>query len=174
MVAVNLNELCDEVNRILKDQKISVVDARTSSELSPRNVRYYQTIGLLHPPTRKDGRADYNASHVEKLVSIKRAQHDGVPLDQMQPKHEPLNIEPILKSLRSEFVAPSVNFSMVMGTQNDNSPLRSVFSIPKSLEPEMGWAIHFGTVSLSGRGNPLSKEQVDAIREILQDGGDDN
>lgn len=56
---MNLDELCDEVNRVLLARGISVADGRTASVVTPRNVRHYRTIGLLEPSSRGDGRAEY-------------------------------------------------------------------------------------------------------------------
>lgn len=166
---MNLDELCDEVNKILKDQKIMVADARTSSIVTPRNVRYYQTIGLLHLPVRRDGRAEYDNEHLDRLVEIKKAQHDGISLDQMHPKREPLDIEPILKSLRSEIVTSPLDFSIVRNVVIDRAVSVKKDFVSVNSEPVVGWSIHFGDIALSGRGARPTQEQVDAIREILHD-----
>lgn len=145
-----------------------VADARTSSVLTPRNVRYYQTIGLLHPPVRRDGRAEYDTDHVDRLVAIKKAQHDGVSLEEMQ--HRPVRIDytPIVEALRLQ-----TNFAQVAETPTLRNILvdRSV-EVKKlidssSADATFGWSVHFGTTSLSGLGNPPTQQQVEAIRKVL-------
>jgi MerR family mercuric resistance operon transcriptional regulator len=46
-------------------------------------VRYYQRRGLLEEPTRGNGYRRYDASHLERLRFIKRAQAVGFQLDEI-------------------------------------------------------------------------------------------
>ena len=149
-------------------------DARTSSVVTPRNVRYYQTIGLLHPPIRQDGRAEYDADHVNRLVEIKRAQHNGISLEEMQRRPERIDYTPMIEALRLE-----TNFSQVADTRTMRNILvdRSVAlkNLIDSLSPNaaLGWSVHFQSAVLSGRGAPPTERQIDAIRKALELDEDD-
>lgn len=164
---MNLDELCDEVNRVLASRGISIADGRTATVVTPRNVRYYRTIGLLKPPTRRDRRAVYEQFHIEEIVEIKQAQHDGISLELLieQRKRDkasrwdfPLSAL-IMKSTVTE--APLLNNFLSF------SALREDGISPKSDEIH-GWSIHFGGIVLSGLGTPPSRQQIDAIRKALE------
>lgn len=165
---MNLDELCDEVNKILKDQKIMVADARTSSVVTPRNVRYYQTIGLLHLPVRRDGRAEYDKEHLDRLVEIKKAQHDGVSLDQLNDKQKRVDINPLAEVLRMNTnFAQFTERPLALNVLSDRSVDVSDFVNSSNSETAFGWSVHFRSAVLSGRGEPPTIEQVEAIRKVL-------
>jgi DNA-binding transcriptional MerR regulator len=48
--------------------------------MTPRNIRAYQTRGLLQPPERNGRNAAYDASHLARLLQIRRLRELGVPL----------------------------------------------------------------------------------------------
>jgi DNA-binding transcriptional MerR regulator len=45
-----------------------------------RTVRYYHQIGLLPVPARRDGRRDYDVTHVARLVRVRWLAQAGIPL----------------------------------------------------------------------------------------------
>lgn len=164
---MNLDELCDEANRVLASRGISIADGRTASVVTPRNVRYYRTIGLLKPPTRRDRRAVYGQFHIDEIVEIKQAQHDGISLElliEQRNKVEarrldlPLNTFS-MKSIVTEAPMLSSFLSFFAPQEDDISP-RS--------DEVRGWSIHFGGIVLSGLGTPPSRQQIDAIRKALE------
>lgn len=60
-------------------------DARTSTTLDARTVRYYQTVGVLPKPLRYDGRrALYGRDHLVRLVCVRALQAQGHSLAQVQ------------------------------------------------------------------------------------------
>lgn len=53
--------------------------------INPRTIRYYEAIGLLPEPKRRpSGYRAYEASDVERLAFIRRAQHFGLRLDEIR------------------------------------------------------------------------------------------
>ncbi|MFT7648342.1 MAG: menaquinone-specific isochorismate synthase [Candidatus Poriferisodalaceae bacterium] len=56
----------------------------TDAGLSVDTIRYYQKLGLLHPPERKGRVALYNASHLERLGTIRRLSDEGFSLSQIE------------------------------------------------------------------------------------------
>ena len=54
------------------------------AQLSVDTVRYYQKIGILHPPTREGRVAVYDDSHSDRLHEIRQLSDDGFSLAQIQ------------------------------------------------------------------------------------------
>ena len=54
------------------------------AQLSVDTIRYYQKIGILHPPTREGRVALYDNSHSDRLQEIKQLSDDGFSLAQIQ------------------------------------------------------------------------------------------
>jgi len=54
------------------------------AELSVDTVRYYQKLGLLHPPLKEDRVALYNDSHAHRLEEIRNLSEEGFSLAQIQ------------------------------------------------------------------------------------------
>lgn len=52
--------------------------------ISVDTVRYYQKLGLLHPPERHGRVAIYDATHLERLVTIRRLSDEGFSLSQIE------------------------------------------------------------------------------------------
>jgi DNA-binding transcriptional MerR regulator len=52
--------------------------------MSPRTIRYYQEIGLLHPAKRAEGRKRlFTENDLQRLRFIKRLKHLGLTLSEM-------------------------------------------------------------------------------------------
>jgi DNA-binding transcriptional MerR regulator len=165
---VNLDELCAEVNRVLEARGISVPDGRTASVVTPRNVRYYRTIGLMQPPSRSGGRAEYQQEHLDEIVEIKKAQHEGISLEQL------------LELRKREWdVSPEISFNANLRTSEivTNTIFRNVLSHSLSSvadvrsqeeEHSIGWSIRFGEIVISGPGAPPTGHQIAAIRKVFE------
>ena len=54
------------------------------AQLSVDTVRYYQKIGILHPPAREGRVAVYDDSHSDRLHEIRQLSDDGFSLAQIQ------------------------------------------------------------------------------------------
>lgn len=58
----------------------SLGDLARMAGMTPRNIRAYQTRGLVPPPRRNGRRAEYDQSHLARLLQIRRLRELGVPL----------------------------------------------------------------------------------------------
>jgi isochorismate synthase len=52
--------------------------------VSVDTIRYYQKLGLLHPPERRGRVALYNVSHQDRLATIRRLSDEGFSLSQIE------------------------------------------------------------------------------------------
>ena len=165
---VNLDELCTVVNRELEALGISVPDGRTASVVTPRNVRYYRTIGLLQPPSRSGGRAEYSREHLDEIIEIKKAQHEGITLEQL------LEIRKRDWAIRPEF---SYNLNL-HSNKSDSSPVWNSQLSPtfasqvnfrdQEEKPSIGWSVRLGEIVISGPGAPPTSHQIAAIRKVFE------
>jgi len=82
----SLNELSDEVARLLKDRGLIGMqqDQRVSAAPDKRTIRYYTTLGLLDRPEIEGRQAKYVDRHVMQLVAIKALQSVALPLSEIQ------------------------------------------------------------------------------------------
>lgn len=164
---MNLDKLCDEVNRVLAARGISIADGRTASVVTPRNVRYYRTIGLIQPPTRREGRAVYGQFHIDEIVEIKQAQHDGISLELLIEQRKTVNASRRDFPLNALIMKSTVTEAPLLNNFLSFSALREDGISPKSDEIH-GWSIHLGDIVLSGLGTPPSRQQIDEIRKVLE------
>lgn len=176
---MNLSELCAAVNHILDEQGISVSDGRMAPIVTPRNVRYYRTLGLISPPSRVDGHADYAPSHIDEIVFIKKAQVDGVSLEELSliradiAKTPPRSRDFSVHLTRSQFYSHVSDAEPMVLIDDRNL---SIPKPPESLRSEptvLGWSVRVGDVTLSGQHHPPTQMQLDAVAEILRR-GDEN
>jgi DNA-binding transcriptional MerR regulator len=68
-----------ERRTVLKDQ-LTLEDLSAATGMTARNVRAYQTKGLIPPPTRQGRRSVYNTGHLLRLQAIERARARGASL----------------------------------------------------------------------------------------------
>ena len=180
MTGVTLDELCAEVNRLITERGISVADGRTASLVTPRNVRYYRTLGLVSAPRRIEGRADYGTDQVDEIIRIKKAQADGVSLDQMKIRR-PASSRPATSSADDMIVRSSMaNALMAVHSTNRSWSAEAErlgwmsFSRSTTDSVDFGWSTRIGDVTLSGEKDPPSRTQLDAIAAILGQRGVDD
>lgn len=175
---MNIDELCAEVNRSLLEGGISISDGRTASTVTPRNVRYYRTIGMLSPPRRSEGRAEYDNSHVDEIVAIKVAQSEGISLEDLRLRRQTAErlsdeasikdvVTPLMfssRDIRQQFTLKSIALepsqSFIVPATADTHELAEV-------KPVIGWSLRIGHITVSGAGRPLTTDQMEAIVEIL-------
>lgn len=63
-----------------QSERLTLEQLAAAGHMTARNVRAYQTRGLLQPP-RREGRASvYGAEHVERLLQVQRARDRGASL----------------------------------------------------------------------------------------------
>lgn len=170
VTAVNIDELCATVNRRLRTERIKVESGRTAARVTPRNVRYYRTVGLISAPERDGGRAHYAESHVEEIVAIKRLQAEGRSLEEVRAMR---NIAPERQAAVPGLDAPALFASVSLSRASDQSwsPVhmnRSMYVEDAMFtRPELGWSFRLGDVTLSGTGRPPTQEQLDSISQVL-------
>lgn len=80
-----LPELVDAAKALLGDTRIEVSDDRVQLFPDARTVRYYQSLGILPPPDRYEGRtAIYGFTHLLRATCTKLLQSQGFSLSQVQ------------------------------------------------------------------------------------------
>ncbi len=80
-----LDDLVDTASRYLRHGAFDVADGRVAVSLEARNVRFYQTAGLLDAPRRYDGRrAVYTYRHLLQVLAIRHLQAEGHALAAIQ------------------------------------------------------------------------------------------
>lgn len=63
-----------------EQQYFSLDQLAQAAGMTARNVRAYQTRGLLQPPVRDGRSAVYDTDHLHRLVQVRRLREAGVPL----------------------------------------------------------------------------------------------
>ena len=63
-----------------KEQRLTLEDLSAATGMTARNVRAYQTKGLIPPPTRQGRRSVYSGEHLRRLQAIERARARGASL----------------------------------------------------------------------------------------------
>lgn len=63
-----------------KDEKLTLEDLSAATGMTARNVRAYQTKGLIPPPVRQGRRSVYGVEHLRRLQAIERARARGASL----------------------------------------------------------------------------------------------
>jgi DNA-binding transcriptional MerR regulator len=160
---VEIQALCSKVNQLIISEGIEIENGRTSSLVTPRNIRYYCTIGLMPPPKRLDSKSTYDDSHVEAVLSIKRSQMAGLSLKEIRASQHSEEISSVFKE------ALNTN-GVVLSSMALRSSLSEIVTPMFSLTPkdvEFGWSVVVGDCHLSGYGLPPSRDQLSAITKIL-------
>jgi len=79
----SVEQLAGAVEQWCREHRVAPANGQASVEISPRNVRYYRTLGLLDGPA--DGvRGSYGEKHFLQLVAIRLLQAQGLPLRRIQ------------------------------------------------------------------------------------------
>ncbi|MBS1993065.1 MAG: MerR family transcriptional regulator [Cyanobacteria bacterium SZAS LIN-2] len=84
--ALTIEELCEEIARLLKanDLSDSLQDNRISTVPDMRTIRYYTTLGLIDRPLIVGRVAKYNRRHILQIIAIKTMQRATLPLTEIQ------------------------------------------------------------------------------------------
>ena len=90
------------------------------ADLSVDTIRYYQKIGVLHPPVRQGRVAVYDDSHASRLTEIRQLSQDGFSLAQIQRLTESA-AHPLLNSLNN--VTESLTFDELVETSGVNAKI---------------------------------------------------
>jgi len=164
---MDIKELCERANKRLETDNLVHQNGRVSIEVTPRNVRYYQTIGLLPHPTRVDGRASYDEHHIDDIIAIKRAQANGQSLRTISrqnsgPRQQPSHLahdELSTANFRQQL------FSLNMLTSTTH--FSKAFDSPPTFNDNFGWSLQVGKVTISGFGDRPSVQQIEQLNDIL-------
>ena len=130
---VDANQLVSAAAQQLKAANVRSATGRSSAVPSVRDIRYYQSLGLLDHAIRIGGRATYTSAHVERLYQIKKLQSEGHTLAQIRTLlgggsdfwlTEPAGNEPVQRSVDdalvetmfSTHISPTVWLSTTDGT----------------------------------------------------------
>jgi DNA-binding transcriptional MerR regulator len=68
------------VQRDDRDRRLTLEDLSAATGMTARNVRAYQTKGLIPPPVRQGRRSMYSGEHLRRLQAIERARARGASL----------------------------------------------------------------------------------------------
>lgn len=174
---MTIDELCDLVNAKLEDDAVVPSDSRATSIVTPRNVRYYRTLGLMSAPTRVGGRSDYNSTHLDEVLRIKRAQANGSSLSELKQANE---ISAMIERQGSAIIRPQANPvanflpSFVSDFPSPSEfdrldPVHAVTGPSKAWSDgqKFGWSVRIGGVTLSGEGARPTSDQLQRITEVL-------
>jgi DNA-binding transcriptional MerR regulator len=176
---VTIDELCDLVNAKLEDDAVVPSDSRATSIVTPRIVRYYRTLGLMSAPTRVGGRSDYNSSHIDEVLRIKRAQANGTSLSELKRASEISGMierqeKAVIRSRANPVASFLPSFVYNFSRPGESDMLDPVHSVTGQVEAgnvgqRFGWSVRIGGVTLSGEGARPTSDQLQRITEVLRD-----
>lgn len=79
----SIGVLADEVNEWCKQHGVEPLHNGSGLKVTSRNVRYYQTLGLVDRPLSGDG-LGFSEKHRLQLIAIRLLQAKGFPLSKIQ------------------------------------------------------------------------------------------
>jgi MerR family transcriptional regulator, mercuric resistance operon regulatory protein len=85
VVATDASPIITKEIKFLRDQRylIGVLSAETGVNIE--TIRYYERIGLMPKPPRTDGRRRiFDASHLKRLIFIRRGRELGFSIDEIR------------------------------------------------------------------------------------------
>jgi DNA-binding transcriptional MerR regulator len=92
-------------------QQFTLDELAAATGMTPRNVRAYQTRGLISPPDKRGRRSIYNHRHLRQLQAVRRARSEGATLSLISgvlTDGRRLSIPPSGRITRSETVPGTV------------------------------------------------------------------
>ena len=116
------------------------------AKLSVDTIRYYQKIGVLHPPARQGRVAVYDDSHASRLAEIRQLSQDGFSLAQIQRLTESA-AHPLLDSLNN--AAESLTFTELIETSGVDAEIVRLALDAGLIRPTRTGGDKFGLETLS-------------------------
>jgi len=162
-------QLLDAVKRMTAH--LTVDDARVGDEITERTVRYYVTIGVVRPPLRDGNTSVWTNDHVNDLIRVRRAQHNGEPLKAVRRQIEAESQSALHKDAWRVSNSTALRFP-VLRNQNltMSRSLTSAFSLSTQRQSPAGWMVPLSPLlHLSGFGAPPTDDELDAVREALRE-----
>lgn len=142
--------------------RLAVDDQRVQASPDARNIRYYQTTGLLDKPVRYDGRvARYGLRHLLQLIAIRALQTRGLSLAQVQTTLSGSTLRELQHVVESSLGLPSTE-PPVAAPSASLSPPTALVAV------ELGEGV---VVTIDSRIHPDITRTVDALRRALQADG---
>jgi DNA-binding transcriptional MerR regulator len=162
-------QLLDAVKR--KTAHLTVDDARVGDEITERTVRYYVTIGVVRPPLRDGNTSVWTNDHVNDLIRVRRAQHNGEPLKAVRRQIEAESQSALNNDSWRVSNSTALRFPVL---QNQNltmsRSLTSAFFLSTHRQSPAGWMVPLSPLlHLSGFGAPPTDDELDAVREALRE-----
>ena len=162
-------QLLDAVKRMTAH--LTVDDARVGDEITERTVRYYVTIGVVRPPLRDGNTSVWTNDHVNDLIRVRRAQHNGEPLKAVRRQIEAESQSALNNDAWRVANSTALRFPVL---QNQNltmsRSLTSAFSLSTHRQSPAGWMVPLSPLlHLSGFGAPPTDDELDAVRDALRE-----
>jgi DNA-binding transcriptional MerR regulator len=63
---------------------LSIGEVAREAGIAPSAIRFYEAVGILPAPERRNGRRRYDASVLQRLAVVRHAQRAGFTLDEIQ------------------------------------------------------------------------------------------
>lgn len=136
-----------------RDNEVEPASGQASVEISPRNVRYYRSLGLLDAADAATAEP-YGEKHFLQLVAIRLLQSKGLPLARIQQLLMGRSVEDLRRVKRD-------------GLREVASAAAPVLALAGSGESWRLTALDREWLLVSRDGRAPSAEQLGAIREIL-------
>lgn len=89
-----------------RPHRYTISDLERETGISPRNIRYYITQGLLPPANGRGVGATYTAEHLLRLKYVNKLKQDNLPLAEIRRQMEGLSQEKLADVLRVETAPP--------------------------------------------------------------------
>jgi len=79
----SIAELVEQVNEWCKRHRIQPLHNGAGEQVTVRNIRYYQSLGLVDRPLNANGRG-FTEKHRLQLIAVRLLQAKGLPLSKIQ------------------------------------------------------------------------------------------
>jgi DNA-binding transcriptional MerR regulator len=166
---LTMAELLDAVIR--ETSHLEVKDGRVGDAITERTVRYYVTIGVVRPPLRDGNTRMWSKDHVNDLIRVRRAQHNGEPLKAVRRQIEAESQSALNNDSWRMANSTALRFSVLQNQNlNMSRSLTSAFNLSARRQSPMGWMVPISpTLHLSGFGAPPTDDELDAVRAALRE-----
>ena len=157
-------EFLARVNTQIERERLKPVDPRARATVNEKTLKFYVLKGLLTPPLRRGTRLDFDESHVEAVLDIKRQQAEGFTLQEIADRH-PLSARVVDTGHSMGFNVGVFNAVARPGGVRGAMGLGRGGRVP---EATLRWHLDLGDgYEISGSGSTPSEELFVALRGVL-------
>jgi DNA-binding transcriptional MerR regulator len=149
--------------------------------VTARTVQFYVAEGLIPSPARQGNRLDFDDTHIEALLEVKRQQAAGKSLEEITATTTRLTRE-LFSGLPGRRNVPLIESytTLKMNTLTDHAEFRAAPGLVDFMElgntptdhettVRFRWHIDLGRDrELSGAGRPPQQRTIDAIRALFE------